>query len=198
MHVREVMSVRLVCAREDAPIKELARRLVRNRIGGMPVVDDQGRIRGIVSESDLHPLKAGKPSRDLITAADVMTTPVVTLTESHTVTQAARVLRRHGIKRAPVVREGRVVGMVTQSDLLRPYLRTDTEIRAEVEEAMLDKDVGGGALLMVSVHGGVVMLRGTVDDPRQAALLARVAGAVDGVVDVRDLTVVAQLTGPPQ
>lgn len=192
MKVRDVMSVRLICARPDTPIQEVARTIVRNRIGGVPVVDVDGHVVGIVSESDLQPLKDGKPGRALRTAADVMTRPVITLMEEDTVTQAARVLRRHRVKRAPVVREDRVVGVITQSDLLRPYLRTDGEIGADIEEAFLQDGIAEKADVLVSVTGGIVALEGTVPDRRYAAILARLARAVDGVIDVRDLMRVAQ------
>jgi CBS domain-containing protein len=183
MHVRDVMSTRLLCARRDTPLKELVTRIVRNRIGGLPIVDDEGHVLGIVSESDLQPTRQGAPGRPLRTASDVMTQPVIALTEDDSVTQAARVLVRHGIKRAPVLREGRIVGIVTRSDLLRPYLRTDHEIRADVEEAFQGEDLAS-AKVGVSVHIGIVTLEGKAETPRQAAVLARTARSVDGVVDV--------------
>ena len=186
MLVADVMSVRLYCARPETTIKEVARRLIRNRIGGMPVVDADGRIQGIISESDLQPVRDGKTHRPLRTAADAMTRPVVSLTEEDTVTEAARVLVRHGIKRAPVLREGRVVGIVTRSDLLRPYLRADGEIRLDVEEALLQEVAAEGAQVDVAVTDGIVRLEGVVPGRRQAALLVSLAGAVDGVVDVLD------------
>ena len=189
------MSVRLLCARPDTPIREIARTLVRNRIGGVPVVSSEGRVEGIVSESDLQPVREGAPVPARLTAADVMSRPVITLTEEDTVTQAARVLKRHRVKRAPVLREGRVVGIITQSDLLRPYLRTDGEIRADVEEALLEDGVSVGAHVWVRVHAGAVTIDGTVKDRRQAAIIARLARAVDGVIDVRDMTRVAALAG---
>jgi predicted transcriptional regulator len=188
MLVGDVMTVRLFCARPETPVKEVARRLVRNRIGGMPVVDAEGRLLGMISESDIQPLKRGAPGRPVQTAEDLMTRPVVALTEVDTVSEAARVLARHRIKRAPVLREGRVVGIVTKSDLLRPYLRADGEIRLDVEEALLQDGVTEGADVQVSVHEGVVRLEGKVRDRRQAALLARLARAVDGVVDVEEWT----------
>jgi predicted transcriptional regulator len=192
MRVGDVMSVRLLCAHPDTPIQEVARTIVRNRIGGMPVVDAEGQVKGIVSESDLQPVKEGPPTRGLLTAADVMTQPVITLSEEDSITQAARVLRRHRVKRAPVVREGRIVGMITQSDLLRPYLRTDGEIRADVEEVLLREGISEGADIWVRVHAGVVMLDGTVLDQRQGSIMAQLARAVDGVIDVRDLMRVSE------
>lgn len=199
MFVADVMTVRLFCVRPETPLKEVARKLVRNRVSGMPVVDETGRLLGIISESDIQPLRKGAPGRPVQTAADVMTRRVTTLAEVDTVTEAARVLARHGLKRAPVLRDGRVVGIVTKSDLLRPYLRADGEIRLDVEEALLQDGMAEGADLEVSVHEGVVRLEGTVRDRgrasrrnvrdrRQASLLARLARAVDGVVDVEEWT----------
>jgi predicted transcriptional regulator len=186
MLVADVMTVRLFCARPDTPIKEVAQRLVRNRIGGMPVVDDGGRLKGMISESDLQPLKDGPARRPVQTAADVMTRTVIALAEVDTVTEAARTLTHHRIKRAPVLRDGRVVGIVTKSDLLRPYLRADGEIRLDVEEALLEDGVKDGANVEVSVHEGIVLLEGSTRDRRQAALLTMLARAVDGVVEVLD------------
>jgi len=185
MLVADVMSVRLFCARPETPIKEVARRLVRNRIGGMPVVDDEGQIKGMVTESDLQPARktTDQPVR---TAADVMTQPVIGLSEVDTVAEAARVLSRHHIKRAPVLREGRVVGIVTKSDLLRPYLRSDGEIRADVEELLFDGMGLTTEHLGVTVDEGVVLLEGSVHSREQATLCRHLARGVDGVVDAID------------
>jgi CBS domain-containing protein len=187
MNVRDVMSIRLIAVRPEEPLKEVARILVRNRIGGVPVTDAEGHVLGMVSETDLQPTKEEAPLRPVRTAADVMTRPVITLTEEDTVTQAARVLQRHKVKRAPVLREGVVVGMITRSDLLRPYLRTDSEIRADVEQVLLGDGLGlSRDLLDVRVEGGVVRLRGLVVDRRQQAVTVRLARAVEGVIDVVD------------
>jgi predicted transcriptional regulator len=179
------MSTRVLSAREETPLKEVAAVMIRNRIGGLPVTDGVGRVLGIVSESDLQPTREAAPLRPIRTAGDVMSRPIITLSEEDTVTQAARVLQRHGLKRAPVVRDGAVVGMITRSDLLRPYLRTDSEIRADVEEVLLD-DGPAPHGLEVEVEGGVVRLNGLVADRRQQAITVRLARGVEGVIDVRD------------
>jgi CBS domain-containing protein len=187
MNVRDVMSTRLIAVRPEEPLKELARILVRNRIGGVPVTDADGHVLGIVSETDLQPTREGAPGRPIRTAADVMTRRVITLTEEDTVTQAARVLQRHRVKRAPVLRQGVVVGMITRSDLLRPYLRTDSEIRADVEELLFADGLGLiPDRLDVLVEGGIVRLQGVVRDGRQQVLTLRLARGVEGVIDVVD------------
>jgi CBS domain-containing protein len=187
MYVRDVMSTRLIAVRPEEPLKEVARLLVRNRIGGVPITDAEGHVLGIVSESDLQPTREGAPGRPIRTAADVMTRLVITLTEDDTVTQAARVLQRHRVKRAPVLRQGVLVGMITRSDLLRPYLRTDSEIRADVEEVLFNDGLGLiPDRIDVRVEGGVVRLQGLVGDPRQQAVTVRLARGVEGVIDVLD------------
>jgi predicted transcriptional regulator len=196
MMVREVMSTHLLCVRRDRPIPEVAALLVRNRISGVPVVDDNGHVLGIVSESDLQPLKEGVPDRPFRIAADAMTTPVVSLNEGDTVTEAARILARHRIKRAPVLRDGVIVGMIARNDLLRPYLRTDLEIQADVEEALFGDslDLKKGQI-GVGVFRGVIRLEGWVRDRRQGALAVRLARSVDGVIDVEDQMEIA--AAPP-
>jgi len=187
MNVRDVMTTRLITVTPQTRLKELAGLLVRNRIGGVPVVDAEGHVLGIVSESDLQPTREGAPGRPIRTAEHVMTRPVITLTEDDTVTQAARVLQRHRIKRGPVLRQGVLVGMITRGDLLRPYLRTDSEIRADVEESLFGDSIGLVAgRVDVRVEGGVVLLKGLVDGPRQRALTVRLARTVEGVIDVVD------------
>jgi CBS domain-containing protein len=187
MYVRDVMSTRLIAVSPEEPLKQLARILVRNRIGGVPVTDSEGHVLGIVSETDLQPTREGAPLRPVRTAADVMVRPVITLVEGDTVTQAARVLQRHRIKRAPVVRQGVVVGMITRGDLLRPYLRTDNEIRADVEGVLFGDGLGlVPDRIDVRVESGVVHLQGQVADRRQQAVTVRLARGVEGVIDVLD------------
>ena len=187
-----MMTTRVVTASPETPLKELAAAMVRNRIGGVPVTDAERHVIGIVSESDLQPTREGVPLHPVRCAADVMTRPVITLGEGDTVTQAARVLQRHRVKRAPVVRDGVLVGMITRSDLLRPYLRTDSEIRADVEEVLLGDGLGlVPEKLDVRVESGVVRVRGEVADRRQQALTLRLARGVEGVIDVLDELLVA-------
>jgi CBS domain-containing protein len=186
MQVRDVMTVGVVTVAPDTPVKEVASLLVGARISGLPVIE-QGRLVGIISESDLLPLREGASGAPVQTAADVMSRKVVSLVEGMTVTQAARVLQRHRVKRAPVMRGDALVGIVTRADLLRPYLRTDSEILAEIEHLIM-----GSALdisprdVRVAVEGGVVSLVGPVASERERAILLHMCRSVDGVVDVED------------
>jgi CBS domain-containing protein len=148
--VRDVMTAKLTYARQDTPYKELVRLLAERGVSGMPVVDDQHRVVGVVSEADLL-VKQAKPAnhfqryylerkRDRLqrakaegaAAAELMSYPAVTVGPEASVAQAARLLRKHLVKRLPVVdAEGRLVGIVSRADVLKVYLRPDSELRDE-------------------------------------------------------------------
>lgn len=187
------MSVAVVTVGPATPIREVARLLVLHRVGGLPVIEE-GRLVGIVTSTDLLPSEeTDHPAR---TVADVMTRDPITATEDASIAAAARLLSRHGIKRAPVCRNGVLVGIVTRSDLLRPYLRTDSEIRAEIEEGVLVRLLNVRPRdIRVSVHEGVVAIEGEVADHHERAVLIKLVRDVDGVVDVEESIAVAD-NGP--
>lgn len=186
MQVRDVMTVGVVTVTSDTPLKEVASLLVGARVSGLPVVDG-GKVVGVISESDLLPVREGASRGPVQTAGDVMTRKVVSLVEEMTVTEAARVIQRHRVKRAPVMRGEALVGIVTRADLLRPYLRTDSEILAEVEEQVLVRAMGLSPRdVRARVRDGVVSIDGRVPSDRERAILLHLIRSVDGVVDVED------------
>ena len=183
MHTRDVMSSPVVTVPPDAPLKEVAAILVEHGINAVPVVDGGDRLVGIVSEADLLPLEAHTAGREAaLTAREVMSRSVYTLTQDTDATAAARLLLRHRLKSAPVVVGDRVVGMVARRDLLRLVSRSDDDIRAELE-GRLAEEIEALRRLNVDVTGGVV----TVDpaSPLARRLLESLAGTVPGVVEVR-------------
>lgn len=185
MQVRDVMTVAVISVAPATPVKEIAQTLVGARIGGVPVLEE-GRLVGIVTSSDVLAVKerSGEASP---TAADVMTGKPRTLTEGTSVAAAARVLARYRIKRAPVVRGSKVVGIITRGDLLRPYLRTDWEILAEVEDEVLGRTLGlSPRKVRVEVRGGAVRLSGEIASDELRALAVRLVRAAAGVVGVED------------
>jgi CBS domain-containing protein len=184
IRVKEVMSVRVITVAPQTTVKEVAKLMVEHGVSGVPVAD-AGRVIGIVSESDILPLHEEKPARPVRTAADVMTAPVITLTEEATVTEAARVLERHRVKRAPVLRDSVLVGIITRGDLLRPYLRTDSEILAAVEDAVVAQGLSP-RVIRAGASEGVVTLEGSVGTERDRAILLRLIRSLDGVIDVVD------------
>ncbi|MEU6896158.1 CBS domain-containing protein [Streptomyces sp. NPDC046557] len=163
------------------PFADVAALLVEHDISGAPVVDEEDRVIGVVSHTDLI-------ARDDLTAQELMSAPAVTVHAEQNVTEAARLMTRRGVGRLPVVdEEDRLVGIVTRRDLLRVFLRPDHEIRRCVIEDVLAETMGLGAdAVDVRVVDGMVTLDGRLARSSQIAIVLRLAGQLDGVVAVTD------------
>lgn len=112
MKAREIMTREVICIRESASFEDAARLMARNRISGLPVVSDNGSLVGLVTEHDLI-AKSGR------LVADVMTRGVISVSADTEVEQVQHLLTNQRIRRVPVVDNGRVVGVVSRSDLVR-------------------------------------------------------------------------------
>jgi CBS domain-containing protein len=206
----QVMTSPVVSVPASSPLCRVVDLMVNAGVGGLPVVDDDGAVVGMVTETDVvaatvHPacrpralvLLAGAFShegnwfdkgKDLL-ACQVMTAPVITCAPDDTVEAAARRMRCYGVKRLPVVEDGRLVGIITRSDLLATSARPDDDVGADLEQclqALPDEDH-----VSASVREGVVTLTGGVAYYSHSCLTARRVGAIPGVV-----AVVNQLTCP--
>ncbi|MFF9819086.1 CBS domain-containing protein [Streptomyces sp. NPDC014006] len=187
--VGEVMTQDVVHARRTTPFKELVRLLDAHRIGGLPVVDHDDKVVGVVSGADLirqQARRGGRAGTTEVTAGALMSTPAITVHPEQSVPQAARVMERHGIERLPVVdEEDRLIGIATRRDLLRVFLRTDDEIRVQAAQAVVAgvPHVPPGAV-RVDVRDGVVTLTGGVERRSQVPAAVHAAWRLDGVVGV--------------
>lgn len=143
MLAKEIMTKEVITVGPDTPVPEIARILAANNISGVPVVDDNGKVIGIVSEADLlikHEktkvpyrlalfglwvvpdeaiAEAYKSARRDTTAADVMTRNVITFNEEDEVDKIAEVMVRKKINRVPILSDGKLVGIVSRGDILR-------------------------------------------------------------------------------
>ena len=204
--VRDVMTREVVTVANQASFKEIAATMAEHRVSAVPVLDADGRVAGIVSEADLL-LKGefpdGPPGRRLFqghrqrverakaagdTAAELMTAPAVTVDPDASVTEATRLLHRHGIKRLPVVDPaGPLLGIVSRADLLRVFLRSDSQIAQEIRQNVLvramwvDPDA-----VTVQVRDGVVTLTGELERRSLIPITVSLVHGLDGVVDVVD------------
>lgn len=195
MRVKDLMTTPVVCVYAATPVKEIAGILVDRKVSAVPVLDEEDRLIGIVSEADLIPLEtADDPRRHLLPwrpsgqfvarrADEVMTRDVVTLPDEADAAEAARLMLQRRVKRIPIVLGDHVVGIVSRRDLLRTLARSDAEILAEVEELLEDETIAL-ARFDPGVDGGVVTLVGDAErsDRRLAELVVR---SIPGVVDVR-------------
>jgi CBS domain-containing protein len=201
--VRDVMTSNVVAVREAADCKEIVMALRRFRVSACPVIDDNGRVLGVVSEADLL-AKLADPELPVglirlswrlgeqtkataVTAGRLMTTPAVCIHPDQGARQAARLMQERQVKRLPVVdSEHRLVGIVSRCDVLSLFDRPDGDVAEEVAKVVADDTALDAAEISVEVTSGVVTLAGVVQDREIALrLLARVRHA-DGVIAVRD------------
>jgi CBS domain-containing protein len=216
MQARDVMQTKLVTATPEETVRDVAMRLLANRISAVPVVDDGNRVVGIVSEGDLmrrpesgterHPswwlsLVASPEERALAylkghggQVKDVMTRRVITVGEDASLEEVAQTLEKHRIKRVPVLRDGKLAGIVSRADLLHGFVARqagpvvsadDRTIRSAIEAALAEAGVRQ-PFLSVVVSGGQVHLWGAVQSEQEKRAARAAAESVPGVKSVRD------------
>lgn len=207
----------------DTTVAEIARLLVRHNISAVPVVDRK-RVVGIVSEGDLLRRHETGTARDrprwidflLGTASspreftksrgrcasDVMTRGVVSITPDTGVGEIADLLEKRHIKRVPVMKGGRLVGIVSRQDVIAALARpqstsrravSDGEIRATLARALRSQPWSDRAMVNFTVHRGVVELWGVVDDVERRRAFRVLAESTAGVRAVRDTVEVRPL-----
>lgn len=113
----EIMTREVITIRPETSVHEIARLLLEHRITGLPVVDDERRVVGIVSEFDLI-AKRGR------TASDIMSKDVIAVSEDTPAETIAELIVRQRVRRVPVLREGQLVGIITRADLIRLFALT--------------------------------------------------------------------------
>jgi len=198
--VKDVMTTRVIWVRKDAPFRELAAALRRHRVSAFPVLGDDDKVIGVVSEADLLAKEAldGEPGvfagilhhRDAekargITAGDLMTAAVVAVAPEDTVEHAAQLMYSRKVKRLPVIDgRGHLVGILSRADVLAVFDRTDEDIRREItDEVTLLVDPQA---FDVTVSGGIVTLTGVPETNEVGHEIVQRVRHVQGVVAVRD------------
>lgn len=207
--VGEAMTRQVLTVHPDAPFKQIVEVLVGQGIDALPVVDETGTVLGIVSGSDLtcHE-EAGVSLGRLLTdarttlsharkrrartARELMTSPARTISPDTGVCEALTEMNRGHVGRLVVMDGDRLVGILTRSDLLRVFTRSDASLEDDVRVAVREATRSAGRELTVLVADGVVHLRGSVERASTAVAAARAAREVPGVVDVED-DVVAEI-----
>ena len=211
--VKDVMTGEVVAVRRDASYKEMAAWLRQYRVSAFPVIDENRRVIGVVSEADLLAKEAlagdhaGIPAAitgilhhkdykkaEGLTAGDLMTHPAVTVRSEDSVEHAARLMYTLQVKRLPVVDAGGyLVGIVSRADLLTVFDRSDEQIHAEIVNDIILRDfLVDPALFTVAVADGVVTVKGAPETADLGHRLVTRIRRVQGVVAVRD-----ELSYPP-
>lgn len=208
MTVRDVMTTPVYSVTETTPLKEVARLLVSHRISGLPVIDEEGHVLGVVSEADFllkeggHELsrrrrfrrilgegRAGATRRakiGAITAGEAMTAPAATVEADRSTTAAATLMVERDINRLPVVEGGRLVGIVSRADLVRAFVRTDEQLAEAIRHDVLLRVLWlNPTVFDVTVRDGVATVAGRVERRSTAEMMERAIRTVPGIVDVR-------------
>jgi len=208
MKVRELMTTELITVGSHAHLKEAARRMIEGRVSGLLVTDRDGKLIGVITEADFVKAESDRraskrarllrwfsrevdeiPSTERL-VGDVMTRDVVVIGPDADHAEAARLMRKAEVKRIPVVDGDRLVGIVSRSDILRAFARSDMAIIEEIVDHVI------GDVLWInpkrvdvrSVDGNVTV-KGRLETKSDATLLAELTRRVDGVVSVdTDLT----------
>jgi CBS domain-containing protein len=218
MKALDIMTPRVVTIRSDATIGEAIRVMLQNRISGLPVVDQAGNLVGIVTEGDFlrraedktekqrsrwleFLLGPGRLASDYVhthgrLVREVMTKDVATAGEYEPVENIVQMMEKRRIKRIPIVRGNKIVGVISRANLLhilgrlvadaQPAAQSDTEIRSRILAELDKQSWAPNTALNVLVHDGVVELKGAIFDERQRAALKVVAENIPGVKQVRD------------
>jgi CBS domain-containing protein len=217
MKAADVMVSSVISVRSDATVQEVADVLLKNRISGVPVIGADGALVGIVSEGDLmRRPEAGTLRRpswwltllgsreeqafDYIKShsrkvTDVMSRKVVTASPDTPVADIATLLETHGIKRVPIVRDGKIVGIVSRANLLQALasLRDvpaatsdDASIRAKLNSKLEREQWTQPALINLIVHDGTVDLWGIVDSQTEKKAVRVLVESTPGVRAVND------------
>jgi CBS domain-containing protein len=218
MKALDIMTTDIVSVRPDTPVSDIAQLLTDRRISGVPVIDDNGRLLGFVSQSDLlHRGELGTErhrkwwlrvfadpdgmAREYakshgLKATDVMTRHVVSVTDDAELAHVATVLDENRIKRVPVLRDGKMIGLIARSDLVRALSRTPRPQAAQsVDDAKLQRMLSDkmraqpwldAGLTSFTVKDGSVELWGMIssaDQQRALRILVEETEGVKGVVD---------------
>ncbi len=216
MQVRDVMTRNVVAVAADEAVLKAARLMLQNKISGLPVVDAAGKLVGIVTEGDF--LRRGEigtqrrrpkwleflvgPGRladEYVQASgrkvqEIMTPDPCFVSEDDTLTTVVELMERRRIKRLPVVRDGRLIGIVSRANLMHALvsLARDERAAAGDDAAIREQIIAAfgkqpwAPSLNVLVKNGVVELWGTIMDDRERQACVVAAENVPGVKEVHD------------
>ena len=205
MRVQDLMTTNVLTVRTSAPLKDAAALLAERRISGVPVVDDDRHVLGVLSEGDILFKESGPPERPSMlerllavpsigfdpklgarTVGEAMSAPALTIGPRRPVTEAATTMIEEGVNRLPVVDdEKHLIGIVTRADLVRAFVRSDAELEREIREDVLRRMMWmEPGMVSVEVADGEVRLTGEVETKTDAEILPRLVQRVPGVVGV--------------
>jgi CBS domain-containing protein len=199
MNASEVMTRRVISVEPGATIVQAIKLMLKNHVSGLPVIDRNGKLVGMISEGDfLHRREIGteikrnawlaaffgpdQSAQDYVRGhgvqvAELMARQPIAVYEDTSLDQIVHLMEQHRIKRVPVLRKGKVVGIVSRANLLQALMsihrsapktsRSDQEIRKRIVAEIEKQDWAYGSDILVLVRDGIVDLCGTLSDTAQ-------------------------------
>jgi len=218
MKASDIMTPDVISADPDATVLQAARYMIQHHISGLPVIDKTGALVGILSEGDFLRRREThtdrRPSRWLeflmgpgklaseyththgSKVSEVMTTKLHTISEDTPLEKIVEMMEKYRVKRVPVLRGKKVVGIVTRANLMHAMVSlargepkaatSDAAIRQELLRELKNEKWALASMINVVVHGGVVELWGMIVDDRQREALVVAAENIRGVKEVKD------------
>lgn len=198
MRVADVMSSPVVAVSPETPLKDIAELLASSGFSGVPVIDEQRHVLGVVSEADIlmkqrRPLARGRgkeakraeQKRGARTAAEAMSWPALTIAATARIDLAAAAMLDRDVNRLPVVdRDGVLAGIITRADLVRAFVHSDDQIASEIRQGVIVGELWRDPeLFVVRVKHGEVTIDGPIEGDDLMVLVRRVS-LVPGVVSV--------------
>lgn len=203
MKVCDLMTKDVVSVRPETSLREAASLLAERRISGMPVVNDQNEVIGVLSEADILVKAGGSVSRNRLlgwllesdvgieekiraeTVAEAMSAPAVTIAPHRPVHEAAKMMVTENVNRLPVIEDGKLSGILTRADVVRAFTRSDAEIAEEINGEILRRTFWlEPGRVTATVTDGHVLLTGEVETEADAEILPTLVARVPGVVSV--------------
>ncbi len=216
MKAHQIMSRDVVTVTPAMPVRDIAALMTEKRISGVPVVSADGTVVGIVSESDLlrraeigtvpprkwwlnffsdpDALARQYTKTHGLRAENVMTHPVISVGEDADLSEIARTLDKHKVKRLPVLQDGKLVGIISRADIVRALSQTevvrpsmsDAALEKSLQEKMRAQDWLEDTFINLAVRDGAVELTGFVASAEQRRALHVLIEATDGVHKIND------------
>ncbi len=203
MKVSDLMTKDVLAVPPTMTLREAAGLLAERKISGVPVVDAEDRVVGVLSEADILVKAGGTSSRNRLlgwllepdfgdqdkiratTVGEAMSAPALTVSLHRPVHEAARLMVGEGVNRLPVVEDGKLVGILTRADVVRAFSRSDAEIAQEITGDILRRTFWlEPGRVTVTVVDGAVTLEGEVETAADAEVLPALVSRVPGVVAV--------------
>jgi len=218
MKASEIMTKRVISIEPEATIVQAIKLMLKNHLSGLPVIDGSGNLVGIITEGDfLHRREIGtelkrnawldaifgpeQSAQDYVRShgirvAELMTRPPITVDADTSLDKVVHLMERHYIKRLPVLRKGKVVGIISRANLMRALAsihrassktsQNDQEIRKRLVADIEKQNWAYGADVMVLVRDGAVDLCGTLNDSSQRGALKALVREKSGVRKLYD------------